>query len=110
MIRRVPDYFSMGTPMSNQHFKPYVFAPGVVSILIPVYNERAFLAKCLERVLAAKLPKKLSKEIILVDDASSDGTTQIVRDFAARHPKVIKAFTRRKTRAKARPYDAPWKR
>jgi len=78
--------------MSSAGFTPHLFQTGVLSILIPVYNERPFLAKCIERVLAAELPRNLSREIILVDDASTDGSSDIVREAAARHPKVIKAF------------------
>jgi glycosyltransferase involved in cell wall biosynthesis len=68
------------------------FRSGVLSILIPVYNERAYLAKCVERVLAAELPAGLSKEIVMVDDASTDGTADIVRALAASRPDAIRAF------------------
>ncbi len=63
-----------------------------LSILIPVYNERAYLPRCLERVLAAPLPPGLDREVILVDDASTDGTSDLVRELAARHPGVVRAF------------------
>lgn len=50
----------------------------LVSFLVPVFNERAFIWKCLERLAAVPL----SKEIIIVDDGSTDRT----RDFLAGNP------------------------
>jgi glycosyltransferase involved in cell wall biosynthesis len=73
-----------------QPTQPPLFREGVLSILIPVYNERAYLRKCVERVLAVKLPRRLQKEIILVDDASTDGTRDVVDELQARHPQIIR--------------------
>lgn len=50
----------------------------ILSIVIPVYNEARTLAELLRRVKAAKLPEGIKKEIIVVDDASTDGTGEIV--------------------------------
>jgi glycosyltransferase involved in cell wall biosynthesis len=47
-----------------------------VSIIIPVYNEFATFHQVLERVRAAPLPAGCSKEIVVIDDGSTDGTTQ----------------------------------
>ncbi len=51
-----------------------------VSILIPVYNEARTLAELLRRVEAAPAGG-LEKEIVLVDDFSTDGSRQIVEQF-----------------------------
>ncbi len=48
-----------------------------LSIIIPCYNEKAHLPSLLERVIASPIN---DKEIILVDDASSDGTKELIRD------------------------------
>ena len=55
-----------------------------LSILVPVYNEEATVDALLERVLAARVP--VEKEVILVDDASTDGTTDRLKDFLSAHP------------------------
>ncbi|MDX2179410.1 MAG: glycosyltransferase family 2 protein [Bryobacteraceae bacterium] len=52
-----------------------------VSIVIPVYNERNVLDEVMRRVLAAPLPEGLEREIIVVDDGSTDGTTQLLERY-----------------------------
>lgn len=47
----------------------------LVSIIMPAYNERATILTILARVLASPIPK----EVIIVDDGSTDGTTDILR-------------------------------
>ena len=49
-----------------------------LSVIIPVYNEMPTLKELVNRVLAVKL----TKEIILVDDASSDGSRELVKKLA----------------------------
>lgn len=53
-----------------------------VSIIIPVYNEFRTLGQVLERVCAAPLPAGCSKEIVVVDDGLTDGTTQFLAETA----------------------------
>jgi glycosyltransferase involved in cell wall biosynthesis len=57
-----------------------------VSIIIPVYNEFCHLAHVLDRVLAAPLAPGLERELVIVDDGSSDGTTELLR--ALNHPEI----------------------
>lgn len=72
----------------------------LLSVLIPVYNERAYLTRCLERVLEAPLPDGLQREVILVDDKSTDGTTDLVRELAAKHAPVVRAFFQERNQGK----------
>ncbi|HKW99135.1 MAG TPA: glycosyltransferase [Bryobacteraceae bacterium] len=60
----------------------------LLSVLIPLYNEEEFIAPLLERVLAAPLPEGLGREIVVVDDGSTDGSAEIVAEMAARHPEI----------------------
>src|ERR1039458_4269216 len=52
-----------------------------VSILIPVYNEFPTLLPVLERVIRAELPAGCEKEIIVVNDGSTDGTPALLEQF-----------------------------
>lgn len=53
-----------------------------LSVIIPAYNEAATMGQVLEKVLAVNLPDHLKKEIIVVDDCSSDNTGNIVRTIS----------------------------
>ncbi|QUV84713.1 glycosyltransferase family 2 protein [Chloracidobacterium aggregatum] len=64
--------------------------PGRLSVVIPVYNERRTLRELIARVQAVRLP--LEKEIICVDDCSTDGTTDILRELAATQPNLRVLF------------------
>lgn len=52
-----------------------------VSIVIPIYNEEKTLKEILEAVSSAKLPEGFEREIILVEDCSTDGTREILKEF-----------------------------
>jgi GT2 family glycosyltransferase len=52
-----------------------------VSVTIVTYNSGRFIKRCLESVLAQRYP---SLEIIVIDNASSDGTTDILEQFENR--------------------------
>ena len=56
-----------------------------LSIIIPAYNEEKTIAKLLQRVLDADLGTGIERELIVVNDCSTDSTEQIVEDFIARH-------------------------
>ena len=55
-----------------------VNAPRSVSIVIPVYNEAGTIATVLDRVRTAPTPG-LEKDIVVVDDGSTDGTADALR-------------------------------
>jgi glycosyltransferase involved in cell wall biosynthesis len=57
-----------------------------LSILMPVYNERATVHDAVEQVLAASFPVR-EVELLIVDDGSNDGTSDLLKGFAA-HPRV----------------------
>jgi len=47
-----------------------------LSVLMPVYNERATVERAIEEVLAADLPVEV--ELVVVDDGSTDGTSELL--------------------------------
>jgi glycosyltransferase involved in cell wall biosynthesis len=56
----------------------------LLSVVMPVYNERATLEEIVRRVQAEPTPK----EIVIVDDCSADGSLDIARRLAAASPNV----------------------
>ena len=58
-----------------------------LSVVIPCFNEAATLAKCVGRVRAIA-SEDLSIEIVIVDDASTDGSLEKARALADRHPEI----------------------
>ncbi|MEO7142241.1 MAG: glycosyltransferase, partial [Bryobacteraceae bacterium] len=60
----------------------------LLSILMPVYNERSVVERSLAQVLAAQLPENLDRELIVVDDCSTDGTSAILERAAASEPRI----------------------
>ena len=59
-------------------------APPLLSVIVPCYNERATVAELLRRVRACRS----TKEIIVVDDCSTDGSRDIVAELAQREPAI----------------------
>jgi glycosyltransferase involved in cell wall biosynthesis len=56
-----------------------------VSILIPVFNGEKFLPECLNSILAQDFT---DLEILLADDASTDGSAILIESYAARDPRI----------------------
>src|SRR5256885_6022630 len=59
----------------------------LVSAITIFYNGKTFIAEAIESVVAQTYP---SWELLLVDDGSTDGASEIARDYAARHPERIR--------------------
>jgi glycosyltransferase involved in cell wall biosynthesis len=66
--------------MAHQRKNPTALNNPKVSIVIPVYNERGTIEEILRRVLDTDI----RKEVIVVDDCSTDGARQILENMAAR--------------------------
>lgn len=69
----------------------------LVSICCITYNHAPFIRKCLEGFLMQKAPSCVPKdakmsdwcEILIHDDCSTDGTTDIIKEYAAKYPDLI---------------------
>lgn len=72
----------------------------LLSILVPLYNEAEFIQAVLKRIIIAPLPAGLRREIIVVDDASQDGSPELVQAVAERYPGVIRLIRCPKNRGK----------
>jgi len=60
-----------------------------LSVIIPVYNEAATIAQVIECVLAVELDTT-EKEIVVVDDGSTDGSGAVLATLSTRRPNPIK--------------------
>jgi len=60
----------------------------LLSILIPVYNERTVVERSLSLVLNAPLPEYMERELVIVDDCSTDGTSDILDRLARSEPRI----------------------
>jgi glycosyltransferase involved in cell wall biosynthesis len=72
--------YNLSTLMAHQRRNPSALDNPKVSIVIPVYNEKSTIDEILRRVLETEM----RKEVIVVDDCSTDGTRQILENLAAR--------------------------
>lgn len=52
-----------------------------LSIIIPAYNEGKTLTVILDRINGVKLLKNIEKEVIIVNDCSTDNTEQVIQEF-----------------------------
>lgn len=64
-----------------------------LSVIVPCFNEEFNIPELTQRVLAVFETGRLRGELVLVDDASSDGTARVIRELMKAHPdQVVGAF------------------
>jgi glycosyltransferase involved in cell wall biosynthesis len=57
----------------------------LVSVIVPIYNARSYLPKCLESLLRQTYS---SYELILVDDGSTDDSYDVCLEYSKSHPRI----------------------
>ena len=62
--------------------------PEKLSIVIPVFDEEKTVCEILDRVIAVELDGGLEKELILVNDCSTDNTEAVLKEYIQSHPEV----------------------
>ncbi|MBN2612983.1 MAG: glycosyltransferase family 2 protein [Bacteroidales bacterium] len=71
-----------------------------ISIIIPAYNEEQSIISILERILAADIDS-VEKEILIINDCSTDRTKELAENFIQNNPSVkIKLFDQEKNQGK----------
>ena len=73
----IEKYNGVANSMEEQEIK--------VSVIVPVYNVEKYLRQCVESICAQTL-KEI--EILLIDDGSSDSSSEIIDEFAKKDPRV----------------------
>ena len=64
--------------------------PPIVSIIIPIYNAEATLARCLDSILTQSLREI---EVICVNDGSTDGSVEVLKQFVAHDEARIHVYS-----------------
>lgn len=66
-----------------------------VSVIVPIYNEVESLPQLIEAIASVLTPTLLSYELICVDDGSTDGSGQLLKEQALIHPNLRAVLLRR---------------
>ncbi len=62
-----------------------------ISVCITTYNHEPFIGECLESIVTQKV--NFTFEIVIGEDASTDGTLAICREYADKYPSLIRLLT-----------------
>lgn len=63
----------------------------IVSVLCLTYNQKEYVRQCLDGFLMQKT--NFEYEILINDDASNDGTTEVLKEYQKKYPKIISIYT-----------------
>lgn len=66
----------------------------LVSIIIPVYNAQDYIVRCLDSCTAQQMKNsKYKYEVVCVDDGSTDGSLEIIKEYASKY-NLIKVISK----------------
>lgn len=72
-----------------------------LSVIIPVYNEESTVGEVIEQVLSVEL-SGVEKEVIVVDDGSTDGTAEVLKHEQSEHADIVTVCSSQKNFGKGR--------
>ncbi len=79
----------------------YTMNPSTLSIIIPAYNEAMTIHKILDKIIKVNLIGNTEKEIIIVNDHSTDQTRENIEGYIINHPEVkIQLYNQEKNMGK----------
>lgn len=61
-----------------------------LSIIVPVYNTQAYLARCLDSLIDERYT---DYEIVVVNDGSTDSSEEIIESYVRRYPRWVRSIT-----------------
>ena len=71
-----------------------------LSVVIPTYNEEKTIALVLDKVFLVALPEGMMREVIVIDDGSSDRTAEVLKHYDGRRDvKILRQVNQGKTAA-----------
>ena len=59
----------------------------LVTVVVPTYNHRSCIGRCLDSILEQETDFPI--RLLVLDDASTDGTSDIVREYSAKDDRVV---------------------
>lgn len=65
-----------------------------LSIIIPAYNESKTITRILEKIISVNLPNNIKKEIIIIDDCSTDNTQEKIEETKESYPAILIKYIR----------------
>jgi cellulose synthase/poly-beta-1,6-N-acetylglucosamine synthase-like glycosyltransferase len=88
-----PFTLALAAPRRRTPVHPLVRAIPRITIVVPAYNEAATIAATLESLLAIEYPAD-RRQVLVLSDASTDGTDAIVASFAPRGVELVRMAVR----------------
>ncbi len=62
---------------------------GKISVIIPCYNEEQHVGLLIEKVMAVRLDNNPQKELIIVNDGSTDRTSEVLKKISLQYPSIL---------------------